>query len=721
MTGFLTTITVGGLLPRGRREESNRTQWSRVKHDTSGKPCNPDIYIHRMDAVSREVGEAMDRFLDTVVRYRCVDREATVSHCRVIQAILDRLYQEGLVTQQAHYTGSMFEGMPQEVCSDQDLMYTRPTYPVVVLEPPGDSKQHQSGFVEAHGNPDQPAYLRLKVTDKEGIKNEYTKLIDINSFVSSELFVAGIVTATHVAHGPAATGLAAPSHPDKGKADHVYCLHCPSWPPCTSEFLTRPRPHGWPSQSLIDKIQQAGCHVVGVGHPHSDNKDIEWRWSFSVAEKELIHDMCDTMAGVMYLLKAVKKKHWTKEDLDKPTTFCSYYIKTACLWVCEETDQSNTAIMDLCRQVIDWLVTYYRTHTLPHYFIRGQNLIGHLSQDMCKEVHDWLVCVRDDLCRMILSSVEMVGHLPAVIRYMCRQLQVSPVSSDCDYRELVSTLCVHDRAREVLEEATNTIIPGSDIYRQWERFGIGYWSSNDFNFIYRVIHDQLIKDSLEPSVVITIPETILLPIIGNMHAVVKDGYGAMFRQALYRHMGDCYSSLYAHLSDIDSSLTMTCHDKAVHYYTLGREMVYPDGWSDKGLGGYVRLATLYYLSGQWSQLEASLKELEPLLEESKESVEAINGQSCTVLQTNIPRSLCRWKADTDIYSLISTWDDLDVDLHPVPLGYYILARFALRQGDREGATRALHNIEGCVDLILNIAADKSTRCMIHILKQYRYI
>ena len=483
----------------------------------------------------------MDRFLDTVVRYRCVDREAMVSHWRVTQAIHDRLYQVGLETQQIHYTGSVYEGMPWEVCGDQDVMYTYPTYPVVVLEPPGDSKQHQSGFVVARGNPDQPAYLRLKVTDIEGIKNEYRKLIDINNFVSSELFVDSNVTDTHVAHGPAATGLAFTSHPDRGEADLVSCFHCPSWPPRASEFLTRPRPHGWPSQSLKDKIQQAGCHVVGVGYPHSDNKDIEWRWSFSVAEKELIHDMSNTMAGVMYVLKAVKNKHWTKEDLDKPTTFCSYYIKTACLWVCEETDQSNTAIMDLCRQVIDWLVTCYRTHTLHHYFIRGQNLIGHLSQDMCKKVHDWLVCVRADLCRMILSSVKMYGHLPAVIRYMCRQLQVSPVSPDCDYRDLVSTLCVHDRAREVLEEATDKIQPDSLWYRERERYRMGYWSSTYFRRLYRVIQKQIKNESLEPSAMITIPETIVLPIIGNMHAVVKDGYGDMVRQALYRHMGDCYS------------------------------------------------------------------------------------------------------------------------------------------------------------------------------------
>ena len=671
------------------------------------------------------VHEAMDRFLDTVVRYKCVDREARVSYWRVLQAIDDRLYQEGLRTLQVHNTGSMYEGMPEEVCSDLDVMYTYPTYPVVVLELPGDSKQHQSGFVVAHGNTDQPAYLRLKVTDMQGISEEIVDIVNINNYVSSEMFVNSNVDTDQVNHGPAATGLAVPSHPDLGDADRVDCFHCPSWPPCASEFLIRHRPHGWPSQSLIDKIQQAGCHVVGVGHRHSGNKDTEWRWSFSVAEKELIHNIDASMYGCMYVLKAVCNKHWKGKhntDQTQSNPFPSYFLKTACLWICEST--SNRESVGACRVVIDWLISRYDNRVLPHYFISDQNLIGHLSETMCKKIDDWLVCVRGDLCRMIISSVTMVGDLPVVNGDICRQLQVSPVSPDCDCRELVSTLCVHDRAREVLEEATDKIKPESQWYRILERHWMGHWSSGYWDVIYAVIQERFnANNAAQAPACITIPETILLPIIDNIHTVVKDGYGDMFRQALYRYMGDCYHAMYAYYPCVcllpnssTNSLQLTCHDKAAHYYTLGREMVYPDGWSDKGLGGYVHLATFYYLSGQWSHLEASLKELEPLLEESKESVVAINGQSLTMLDTHVPLSLYHWKTDTDMYSLISTWDDLAVFLHPIPLGYYFLARFALRQGDRDGATRALHNIQGCVNKIMDSDGRKSTKCLINILK-----
>ena len=139
------------------------------------------------DRVSREVGEAMDRFLDTgQVQVYGQGGRGIIHESQT--AIRDRLYQEGLWTRQVHYTGSMYEGMPQEVCSDMDVMLSSSTYPVVVLEPPGDSKQYQSGFVVANGNPDQPAYFRLKVTDMKVISKEIADIVNISitkSVVSS--------------------------------------------------------------------------------------------------------------------------------------------------------------------------------------------------------------------------------------------------------------------------------------------------------------------------------------------------------------------------------------------------------------------------------------------------------------------------------------------------------------------------------------------------------
>ena len=37
---------------------------------------------------------------------------------------------------------------------------------------------------------------------------------------------------------------------------------CHEWPSCAKEWVYRVRPSGWPTQELIDKVLQGGCHVV---------------------------------------------------------------------------------------------------------------------------------------------------------------------------------------------------------------------------------------------------------------------------------------------------------------------------------------------------------------------------------------------------------------------------------------------------------------------------
>ena len=94
-----------------------------------------------------------------------------------------------------------------------------------------------------------------------------------------------------VAHGPAVTV----SMVDSGEMystfstaeiDLVACLHCPQWPQEAQEWATRNRRHGWPSSEMIDEITSAGFHIVPVPHHKSTNKDTEFRFSFSNAEKK---------------------------------------------------------------------------------------------------------------------------------------------------------------------------------------------------------------------------------------------------------------------------------------------------------------------------------------------------------------------------------------------------------------------------------------------------
>ena len=69
--------------------------------------------------------------------------------------------------------------------------------------------------------------------------------------------------------------------------DAVFSLVCPEWPYEADHWSTRQRPSGWPSEQLIQSIIAGGCHVVPTSHPKSRNPDVEWRYSFSVAERTL--------------------------------------------------------------------------------------------------------------------------------------------------------------------------------------------------------------------------------------------------------------------------------------------------------------------------------------------------------------------------------------------------------------------------------------------------
>ena len=90
-------------------------------------------------------------------------------------------------------------------------------------------------------------------------------------------------------HGPAATidleqeNLTVHS----GEIDIVLAVRLQAWPTVAKEWCTRKRHYNWPTQDFISTCAAGECYLVPVSHPHSSNKDLEWRFSFSEIEKAL--------------------------------------------------------------------------------------------------------------------------------------------------------------------------------------------------------------------------------------------------------------------------------------------------------------------------------------------------------------------------------------------------------------------------------------------------
>ena len=646
---------------------------------------------------TREVSESIDSVLDMAIRDEYIDRDLAISYHMINGTIADQLTRKGYTDmKQFIYSGSAFEGIPINRCSDYDIMVGNLQYPVVLHDNPQRGTVPKTGYVIAEGISEQPAFLRLKIVKSRKLSKEFNGAFrEKDGYISSSMFVQYKASGREI-HGPATTKLQDINVKDSISMDYVQCLVCPSWPIAASEFFTRPRPSGWPSEQMIHQLKKAGCHVVGVGHPLSECKDIEWRWSFSVAERELAWDLNDTMIGCMSALKAIKQTHWNKTYPDSSTPFCSYFIKTACYWIYEHNTSSNN-IVTSCHEVLDWLISCYDVKYLPHYFIPNQNLIGHISDVICKDVHNWLVNLRADIWCKIFSVSPPLECLTQVYSEVFTNRKLRSPAKNNDYRMFVCRLKVCEDAKELVAENMKKFGPGSN---EWNiRLRSRYSNLATFNTPFMNLGKRLAEDcQIDNAQLEMLPEKIILPVIQAMS--VKDEHKHFVTQLLYRSVGTTYHEWAVDYLSPKHELHRRLLAKAEYYYNLGIEITYPDGYSDKGIGGLTLQAKLYYLSEQWSKLEGILGKLQPLLEEATESVLSLCGAGGIMIDINDDISLAPWKLDTLLYhGWLKQSGRRDNSIYSVVLAYYIQIRYYLREGKTTDASETVRKLGQCYELL----------------------
>ena len=184
--------------------------------------------------------------------------------------------------------------------------------------------------------------------------------------------------------------------------DVVLALRCPEWPKVADHWPTRQRPSGWPSKQLIQHIIADGCHIVPISHPKSRNPDLEWRYSFSVAEHTLAQSLTDNQRQCYILLKTI-----VMHELSHSNVLTTYHMKTVFFWQCEKIPASewstDTGLAANLLWLLDELVYCVATHCLPHYFMPENNLLDHINPDFLSDVTRTLSCNRRDPLRHVLA------------------------------------------------------------------------------------------------------------------------------------------------------------------------------------------------------------------------------------------------------------------------------------------------------------------------------
>ena len=286
-----------------------------------------------------------------------------------------------------YFTGSQAEGLDLPG-SDIDFMFEiNNAGNIEVSESLQDlvhSTQSNKFLITTDNVP--PAFAMLKsVTVQDPCLPRITIMLGINdAYLGSQQFMSlspllESKKGTHRIQGPSVESRTEYHDNSLPGVDQVSSILCKFWPTSAAEWKDRPRHHGWPTQRDKESIEAFGCHLVPVGHPLSTRKSLEWRFSFSIAERTLVWSFNHTQLQCYAVMKLILKEFIkTKCSDTHKSVLCSYFIKTFLFWQFERTELSfwqptklTTCIMYLSNAFYDCV----KTGVLRHYFVPRFNLL----------------------------------------------------------------------------------------------------------------------------------------------------------------------------------------------------------------------------------------------------------------------------------------------------------------------------------------------------------
>ena len=199
--------------------------------------------------------------------------------------------------------------------------------------------------------------------------------------------------------------------------DFAYSLQCDIWPTNAQGCIRRLHQSGWPSHDTVLSIVNDGVLFVPIGAKQSIFENTEWRMSFSLAKKKLIHSMNHTQFLCYGLLKI-----FLKEAIDANPgvkgLMCSYLLKTALFW--EITTTSNqwnrytllSGFWNCFHRLLQWVSCCY----CPNFFIPQNNMFaGKIEGTNRDKLIQHLVALHSEGYRCLLRCRTLSHHMWLII------------------------------------------------------------------------------------------------------------------------------------------------------------------------------------------------------------------------------------------------------------------------------------------------------------------
>ena len=159
-------------------------------------------------------------------------------------------------------------------------------------------------------------------------------------------------------------------------------------------------------------LSVAGIHLVPKPHACSQNKDLEWRMSFSLPEIKLGRSLREEQRLSYLALKALHHM-----ELTDPKGLTSYHLKTILFWTCEKTppnlwtmDTLGSGFLLLLGEIIYCL----GEGRISHYFIPEWNLIELVKKEDLGVLVNKLKAIRADPISFLIRFHDLYRRLSSL-------------------------------------------------------------------------------------------------------------------------------------------------------------------------------------------------------------------------------------------------------------------------------------------------------------------
>ena len=281
----------------------------------------------------------------------------------------DNAYEDKLLS------GSLCEGF-RFASSDEDWMFVCRNIRVVFSSATEYQCSSEKTILLAEHSATKPGFVLLRLLNHSADPRVTCACVPRGDgyYVASQKWRdnAAAILPCLTPHGPCGTTVRGSS-----ELDFAICIKSDKLPKEAYGFARRLHRAGWPTASELQTILSTGCHFVAIGAKESPTELIEWRISFSVIEKLLIHTMNHVQFLCFGLLKIFLKEAIDVNE-DIKGLLCSYFLKTALFWEIVtnglEWHASNfLSCFWICFQrLLYWINNEY----CPNFFIPENNMFS---------------------------------------------------------------------------------------------------------------------------------------------------------------------------------------------------------------------------------------------------------------------------------------------------------------------------------------------------------